>query len=104
MAQEATEEVKKDDDGIDLEDVLMALAIEARTNPEGFNADSLKDCLIAAGLGDIWEDAGAANEDEEGEDEEDEEEDEDGESEGDDGVTDDDEDEEVEEGEGDEDE
>lgn len=99
MGEEATQEVKKDEEeGIDLEDVLMALCIEARTNPDGFGPDSLKDCLVAAGLGDMWEDAGAANEDND----EDDEDDEDDEASGDDGVTDDDEDDDDDVGEGDE--
>lgn len=74
MGEEANQEVTlKDDEGIDLEDVLVALCIDARSNPETFNAESLRSALEAAGLEDIWNDAGAANEDEDDEDDDDEE-------------------------------
>lgn len=72
MGEEASEAVTlKDDEGIDLEDVLVALCIDARSNPETFNAESLRSALEAAGLEDIWNDAGAANEDEDDEDDDD---------------------------------
>lgn len=99
MAQEAAQNQDLGD-GIDYEDILVALAIDARQNPETFNAESLRETLEAAGLEEIWNEAGVI--DGEDEDDDDDDDDEDEEVDGDDSVTDDDEDEEVEEGEGDE--
>lgn len=76
MAKE-TEEAKENEgeeteEALEAEDVLLALAIQARENPETINAEAIQNALEEAGLGDIWEAAGEEDGDED-EDEDDEE-------------------------------
>ncbi len=66
------------EEALEAEDVLLALAIQARENPTTINAETIEHSLKEAGLEEIWEAAGE-EEGEEDDEELDDENDEDGE-------------------------
>lgn len=80
MGKEAEKE-NEEDEAISAEDVLYALAVQAREHPETFNAESFEEALKEAGFGELWESAGEEDENEEELDDENDEDDEDEENE-----------------------
>lgn len=68
MGKEAEEkEAEGEEEALDPGDVLLALAIQARENPETINAKAIEEALEGAGLGEIWEAAGEEDDEEDDE-------------------------------------